>query len=158
MTTQTSSQAGTEYPYLLPQPDSETQGFWDALKRHELALQQCQDCKTFQHPPNRTCRFCLGENMGWTKVSGRGTLYTYVIVTQGILRPWRGHDPYNVIQVLPAEVDPKSVSVHNNVTYNVIYGNAIDVSNDGLKVGMPVEAVFDDVTEDVTVLRWRPAR
>ncbi len=146
-----------EYPYLLPQPDAITQGYWDALKEHRLVLQRCVDCQTYQHPPDRTCRFCLGEEMSWEELSGTGTLYTYAIVTQAILGPWRGHDPYNVIQVLPDEVDPKTVSVHNNATYNVVYGNAIEVDNDDLKVGMPMEAVFDDVTDDVTILRWRPA-
>ena len=95
--------------------------------------------------------------MAWEEVSGKGTLYTYVIVTQGILGPWRGHDPYNVIQVLPDEVDPDTVSIHNNATYNVVYGNAVEVDNDDLEVGMAMEAVFDDVTDDVTILRWKPA-
>ena len=146
-----------EYPYLLPQPDRITEGYWDALREHRLVLQRCGGCETFQHPPDRTCRFCPGEDMTWEEVSGKGTLYTYVIVTQGILGPWRGHDPYNVIQVLPDEVDPDTVSIHNNATYNVVYGNAVEVANEDLKVGMAMEAVFDDVTEYVTILRWRPA-
>ena len=49
------------------------------------------------------------------------------------------------------------MSVHNNATYNVIYGNAVEVDNEDLEVGMAMEAVFDDVTDDVTILRWRPA-
>ena len=146
-----------EYPYLLPRPDARSQGYWDALREHRLVLQRCASCRTFQHPPDRTCRFCLGEEMEWEQVSGRGALYTYVIVTQGILGPWRGHDPYNVIQVLPDEVDPSTVSVHNNATYNVVYGNAVGIDSEDLRVGMPMEAVFDDVTEDVTILRWKPA-
>ncbi len=146
-----------EYPYLLPQPDVLTQGYWDALREHRMVLQRCQSCQTFQHPPDRTCRFCLGEEMAWEEVSGKGTLYTYVIVTQSILGPWRGHDPYNVIQVLPDEVDPASVSVHNNATYNVVYSNAVEVESEDLEVGMAMEAVFDDVTDDVTILRWKPA-
>lgn len=139
-----------EYPYLLPRPDARSQGYWDALREHRLVLQRCISCRTFQHPPDRTCRFCLAEEMEWEQVSGRGALYTYVIVTQGILGPWRGHDPYNVIQVLPDEVDPATVSVHNNATYNVVYGNAVGIDSEDLRVGMPMEAVFDDVTEDVT--------
>ena len=146
-----------EYPYLLPRPDARSQGYWDALREHRLVLQRCISCRTFQHPPDRTCRFCLAEEMEWEQVSGRGALYTYVIVTQGILGPWRGHDPYNVIQVLPDEVGPATVSVHNNATYNVVYGNAVGIDSEDLRVGMPMEAVFDDVTEDVTILRWKPA-
>ena len=146
-----------EYPYLLPEPDAISQGYWDALKEHKFVLQRCVNCQTFQHPPDRTCRFCLAEEMSWEELSGKGTLYTFVIVTQGILGPWRGHDPYNVVQVLPDGVDPSTVSIHNNATYNVVYGNAVEVGNDDLKVGMRMEAVFDDVADDVTVLRWKPA-
>lgn len=146
-----------DYAYLLPEADADTQGYWDALKRHELVIQQCQACDWVQHPPAQTCRDCGGEDFGWKQLSGKGTLYTYVVVTQGVLGPWRGQDPYNVIQVLPDEVDPGSVSVHGNFTYNVFYANAVDVENDDLKVGMKLDAVFDDVTPDDTLLRWRPA-
>ena len=86
-----------------------------------------------------------------------GTRDRVVIVTQGILGPGRGHGPETVIQVITDEVDPKTVSIHGNASYNVVYGNAVEVDNDDLKVGMPMEAVFDDVTDDVTILRWKPA-
>lgn len=35
-------------------------------------------------------------------------------------------------------------------------GTAIDSGSEQLRLGLPMEAVFDEVTEDVTLVRWRP--
>lgn len=146
-----------DYPYLLPEADAESQGWWEALKEHRLVIQECQDCQWVQHPPQQTCRNCLGENFGWKELPGTGTLYSVIEVTQGILGPWRGHDPYNVVLVLADGVDPASVSIHNNFAYNVFYSNAPADAAADLKVGMKMEPVFDDVTAEDTLLRFKPA-
>lgn len=134
------------YEFLLPQPDAQTQGWWDAVKRHELVVQECVKCKAVQHPPQSICPECGSEEHGWRTVSGRGTLYSYVIVHRATLPAWREAVPYNVAMVeLEDEPDIR------------FYGNVVDVDNSDLKVGLPLVAVFDDVTPDDTILRWRPA-
>ena len=65
----------TEYQFLLPQPDPETQPYWDAAKNHELRVPKCSDCGLLRWPPQLTCPGCYGENFEWAKMSGRGTLY-----------------------------------------------------------------------------------
>jgi uncharacterized OB-fold protein len=135
----------TEYKHLLPQGDPETQPYWDALKEHELKIQRCTDCSALRFPPQKTCIKCLGENVEWEKLSGRGTLYTYIIVTQPVLPQWREDVPYNIIQVALEEAP-----------HIQVIGNAIGIDNSALKVGMPLEAVFDDATPEDTILRWKP--
>ena len=85
--------------------------------------------------------------MEWVQVSGRGILYTYVIVHQAVLSQWREVAPYNVVQV--------SIEEAPNV---IITGNAIDIDNSELKVGLPLEVVFDQVTPEDTLPRWRERR
>ena len=135
----------TEYKYLLPLADPETQPYWDALKQHELRIQRCTSCQTLRFPPHKICTNCYSENSEWEKLSGRGTLYTYIIVTQPVLPQWREAVPYNVIQVALEEAPEIQ-----------IMGNAVGVDDSQLKVGMPLEAVFDDVTPEDTILRWKP--
>lgn len=135
----------SEYKYLLPQPDPETQEWWDAVKRHELLLQRCTQCKTFRHPPQGTCSNCYSESREWVKLSGRGTLYTYIVVTQAVLPQWREAGPYNIVQVTPEEAP--AIRIH---------GNVVGLDNSQLRVGMPLQVFFDDVTPNDTIPRWRP--
>jgi hypothetical protein len=39
-----------------------------------------------------------------------------------------------------------------------MFGNIVDCAIDEINLNMPVEVVFDDVTEDCTLLKWRPVR
>lgn len=133
-----------EYPYLLPQPDGLTQPWWDATRRHELVIQECAECSTLRHPPTGTCANCGSEAVAWRTMSGRGTLYAYVIVHQTALPRWRDAVPYNIVQV--ALDDAPGIR---------LYGNVVDFDDTKLRVGLPLEAVFDDVTSEDTIIRWR---
>ena len=141
MTTETTAQ----YKYLLPLPDAETQPWWDGIKRHELLLQRCVDCQTFRHPPQGTCTRCYSEQAEWVKTSGRGTVYTFILVYHPVLRQWQDDIPYNIVQVTPEEAPDLQ-----------IYGNMVGVENAEIRVGMPVQVVFDDVTPQHTIPRWQP--
>lgn len=134
----------SDYPLLLPQPDPLTQGFWDAAKRHRLALQECARCATLRHPPTRMCAHCGSEVAHWRELSGEGTLYSYVIVHQTALPAWRSRVPYNIVLVAPREAP-----------HLRIHGNVVGLDDAGLKVGLALEAVFDDVTSEDTLIRWR---
>lgn len=135
-----------EYAYLLPQPDSLTQPFWDAAKRHELVIQECGECGKLRHPPVGICAECGSEATGWRTMSGRGTLYSHVVVHQTALPSWRTAVPYNIVMVTPDEAPEIR-----------LYSNVIDFDHSKLKVGLPLVAAFDDVTSDDTIIRWRVA-
>ena len=139
------AEPASEYPYLLPLPDGDTQPWWDGIRRHELLLQQCAQCQTFRHPPQGTCPKCYSERVEWVRVSGRGTVYTYIVVYHPVVPQWQESAPYNVAQVAPEEAP-----------HIRIYGNVINIDDEDIRVGMPVEIVFDDVTPENTIPRWQP--
>src|SRR3954471_8253816 len=64
---------------MLPQPTPETAPFWEGCKAHELRLQFCTDCSKFFFYPRALCPTCWGTNLEWRRVSGKGTLTTYVL-------------------------------------------------------------------------------
>ncbi|MAF85797.1 MAG: hypothetical protein CL875_04895 [Dehalococcoidales bacterium] len=134
-----------KYKYLLPLPDFETKEWWGALRWYELVFQRCTRCQTFRHPPQGTCPRCYSEDHEWIKVSGRGILYSYITVWQPVLPQWRGDVPYNIVQVTLEDAP--------NIK---IIGNVIGVDNSRLTINMPLVAVFDDVTQEDTILRWQP--
>ncbi|WP_037491973.1 Zn-ribbon domain-containing OB-fold protein [Sphingobium indicum] len=133
-----------EYPYLLPQADVLTKPFWDALREHKLAIQECGACGKLRHPPIGVCPECGSEAIAWRVMNGRGTLYSYIVVHQTALPNWRGSVPYNIVMVALDEAPDIK-----------LYGNVVDFDDAQLKVGLPVVASYDDVTSEDTILRWR---
>jgi hypothetical protein len=130
------------YTKPLPRITADNRPFWDATKRHELRLQRCGGCGCWRYPPAPVCPQCLSEEAEWRRVSGRGTVSTFVILHKVYFASFAGDAPYNVVQV---ELDegPR------------LTANLIDVPNERIRVGMRVEVVFDDVTPQVTVPRFR---
>lgn len=134
------------YTKPLPQPTPETQEFWDSVKRHQMALQQCQACNDFYFYPRPFCPKCHSRDVQWVPVSGRGRLETYVINH----RPapgFEGDAPY-VIAIVTLDEGPRLMT------------NLIDVepTPEALPADLPLEVVYDDVTDEITLTKFRPAR
>ena len=60
----------------LPVPDLDTKEYWEGCKRHELLLQRCNQCGHYRFPPSPMCHHCMSMSYEWTRVSGRGRLYS----------------------------------------------------------------------------------
>ncbi|MSQ42341.1 MAG: Zn-ribbon domain-containing OB-fold protein [Dehalococcoidia bacterium] len=134
------------YNKPLPAPTPETQEYWDGLKRHELRIQRCRDCSRHYFYPRPFCPHCYSRNVEWTTVSGKGKLHTFVIN----YRPARGFEsdvPY-VIAIVELDEGARMMT------------NLINVQPDPQHVtaDMPVEIVYDDVTPEVTLPKFQPAR
>lgn len=129
----------------IPEPDDVTRPYWDAARSHELHIRKCLDCSKMQHPPRPACPSCGSEKHEWVKVSGDGVVYTFIIDYR-LMVP--GFDkPYVVAQVNPVEAQDDTVRVVANV---------IDCPIESVYIGMPVEVVFEDVSDAVTLPQFRP--
>ena len=133
----------TEYSKPLPEVTPDNQPFWDACKRHELSLQRCQDCGHLRLP-SPICPQCLCMNSEWVGMSGRGRVYTWTTIYQRYHAGFAGELPYNVAMV-ELEEGPRLIT------------NIVGCDNEDLRIGMEVEVVFEDVTEEMTLPRFRPA-
>jgi len=134
--------AGTTIPLPVPTPDNA--GFWEACRHHELRLQYCARCGAVRHPPRPTCPQCVSFDFEWRRASGRGIVYTFTIVHGPTLAAFQASAPYNVVVIQLVE-GPFFVS------------NLVGCSADRITVGMPVEVVFEDVSDTVTLPKFRPA-
>ena len=135
--------AGVAKP--LPKPTPDTQPFWDAVKRHELMLPKCKACGQLHFFPRPFCPHCFSWDLEWVRCSGKGKLYSYVINH----RPAPGFEeeaPY-VIAVVELDEGPRMLS------------NLIDIepTPETVQVDMPVEILFQDVNEEMTMFKFRPA-
>ncbi|HZP41556.1 MAG TPA: Zn-ribbon domain-containing OB-fold protein [Candidatus Binatia bacterium] len=134
-----------DYPGPLPIPTPESRPFWEAARRHELSLPRCRACGRFHYFPRAACPFCLSPDLAWQRASGRGTLYTFTVVHRG-LRGFPLGPPY-VLAVVELAEGPRMMT-------NLV-GIAPDPAQ--IRIGMPVEVAFEDVTREVALPRFRPA-
>lgn len=127
-------------------PDHITAGYWEAAARRELAIQQCVKCKHFQHMPRPICSQCYSDDLTFTKVSGRGTIFSYTIAEHPVHPALAEKLPYNVILVdLDDAPGVRLVS------------NLVGAGNDAVKIGLPVEVVFEEPMPGTVIPRFKPA-
>jgi uncharacterized OB-fold protein len=134
-----------EYAKPLPSPDPVTRPFWESLKAHAMRLQRCAGCGMFVYYPRPLCPGCLSDQLAWTAVSGRGTVYAFAIVHRHPNRAFTANGPY-VLAMVELEEGARLMS-------NLV---EIDPDPSAVQVGMPVQVVYDDVTDDVTLPKFRP--
>lgn len=129
----------------LPKPDDLSRPFFEGARRHALMIQRCGDCGAYQLPGRTVCDECFSEKLEWVEASGRGTVFSYVIVHQKYHPAFADRVPYNAT-VIELEEGPRLVS------------NVAEVDNQDIRVGMPVEVFFEDVSEDISLPRFRLTR
>ncbi len=134
-----------DYTGPVPVPSPETRPFWEAARRHELCLQRCRSCGRHVFYPRAVCPHCLGADLEWQRVSGRGTLDTFTVVHRG-LRGFPLGPPY-VIAIVELTEGPRLMT-------NLV---GIEADPAKIRIGMAVEVVFEDVTAEVSLPRFRPA-
>lgn len=135
-----------EYAKPVPrQEDPElTQPFWDAAKRHELIIPRCTYCNRFFWYPRPACPSCLREGWEWTPVSGRARLHTFTIVYQAAHPAFQDDVPY-AFAMVQLEEGPRMMT------------NVVDCDVADVRVDMPLTVKFDDVTDEWTLVKFRPA-
>lgn len=132
----------SEYSKPLPTLTDENRPFWDGCRAGVLQLQRCA-CGRLRYPISAFCPQCLGASFEWTPVSGRGTVFSYVVFHTAYHPGFKGDLPYNVALVQLAE-GPR------------MYSNIVGAAHDAVRIGDEVEVTFDPVTPEITIPRFRP--
>ena len=123
---------GVPLPDLERIPDYE-QGFWEGARNGELRIQQCSDCGLFRHLPTPMCPQCSSLDCEWTRVSGRGFVYSFVIVRHPVHPAIAEKEqvPYNVCMIELEEQEGLRVC-----------SNVLNVPPEDIEIGMPVQVSF----------------
>jgi len=125
----------------LPKLTGLTAEFYAFTRRHELRFQRCTGCGRWRHVPRLLCPACGSAAVEWARSSGRGRVHTWS-TTHRPMHPAFLELPYATV-VVEMDEGPRLLTT------------IVDVAPDALAVGMPVEVVFDDVTDTVTLPRFR---
>ena len=116
--------------------------FFAAARKRRLVVQRCTDCGELRFPARELCRACLGTTSEWVPVSGRGEVFSYNVMHH-VYHPAFADDVPYVVAIVKLEEGVKLTT------------SLVGASPDTVRIGAPVEPVFDDLSDEVTLPRFR---
>ncbi len=131
------------YAKPLPQVTKDDRPFWEGTRQHRLLLPKCRACGHVWFPPYTTCARCLSFDRDWVQASGRGNVWGFVEMVQPYISSFAKDIPYNVVLV---QLDEGPL----------MFSNLVGTPYSEIRVGLPVEAVFEGVTPEITLVKFRP--
>lgn len=130
-------------PFKQPVASHLTEPFWSASQEGRLVIQHCAACASYIHYPSAVCDRCLSTSLEWREVAGNGTVESFSTVHRAFSAEFESDVPYTVAIVrLDEQV--------NLLTW------LVDVSGEDVEIGMRVEVVFEQVSAEVALHRFRP--
>lgn len=127
----------------VPVPTKETQPYWDGCKQHELRVQKCAACGHHQFYPRLYCTTCMSDRVEWVKTSGRAKILSYTIIYRPVTQAFAGNVPY-VVAMVTLDEGPQMMT------------NIVGCEPEKVHIGMPVQVMFDDWTEEISVPKFKP--
>ena len=129
------------FPHPRPAITHDNHFFWEGIAQRRLLLQRCSGCGRLRHPPGPACPQC--HSLEWTAIeaSGRGTVYSYVVVHQPRLPAFQY--PLTVVTV-ELEEGTRLVANLLGSTPESRNGPAVGAADADL-VGAPVQLDFQEV-------------
>ena len=132
----------------LPHPITpEAKPYWDGAREGKLMIPKCRTCgKAFLYP-RVLCPFCASRDIAWIQASGRGRLYAFEIAYQILNTAFKVKTPV-ILAMVELEEGPRLLTNLVNV----------EPSPQALTCDMPVEVVFEKLTDQVSLPMFQPAK
>ena len=128
----------------IPVPNELSKPFWEAAKQGVLAMQRCQSCGHFQHPPYPTCVNCMAIDLKFEPVEGKGAIYAYTIMYHTGDKRFAPAVPYASI-IVELDAAPGALMA----------GNLLGAPYAEAKVGRRVEVIFEPLNDEITLPQFR---
>ena len=119
--------------WVLPTVDERTSAFFTSGK---ILLQTCTSCSTTQHPPEDVCHRCQAMEFEFREFAGKGSIYSYTIVRHPVHPALVEAIPYVVVLVSLDEIPDVRIT-----------GNLLDATPEQVQIGLPVVAVWEEITD-----------
>jgi len=121
--------------------------FWEGTAIGELRFQKCNECGNKMFPARLYCTNCMSQNIGWSKASGKGKIYSYSVAYE--------YPPARVAKFLST---PYIIALVDLIEGVRMMTNIIDCEPENIKIGMPVEVIFTDIGENIILPKFKPAK
>jgi uncharacterized OB-fold protein len=135
--------ASTEYTKPLPRITRLNRPFFAGARQGELRLQRCDACGQYWFPPSTNCPRCLSTAHTWTPVSGRGRVWSWIVMHQRYFTSFESDLPYNVA-FIQLDEGPFMMST------------VVGIPADAIRCDLPVEVTFEPATDEIAVPKFRP--
>ena len=124
--------SGETPKYLIPNPTPEDREFWTGAHpdTSELRIQHCTTCGKHQHYARMLCCHCGKETLEWITASGNGTVYSFTVIRQNGVPPFKERLPFVVATVDLDEEGARMIAAMP------------DLDPDDAQIGMRVHARF----------------
>jgi len=132
-------------PRPLPKLEGDAAPYWRALAAGRIELPRCTACRRWVFYPRPFCPSCMSREVAWQEVSGNGTVYTFTIVRKPTNPYFLGQAPY-VYAVVELDVGVRLPTM------------LVECDPEQVEIGAAVEPVFARVSDEVTLLHFRPRR
>lgn len=136
--------------WLAPATDEQSAPFWEGTASGELRMQACGSCGRFRFPPRPACPWCHSFEIEWKAVSGRGTIWSFVVPHPPLLPAYEAWAPFNVILV-ELDEDPTLRLTGNLLATEDGHVNEVDPAT--IRIGERVRVVFRPFG-DLAVPQW----
>ncbi|MDB5731625.1 MAG: DNA-binding protein [Variovorax sp.] len=127
-----------------PQPgiSDDTRFFWEGARAGRLLIQRCKGCGLLRHPPGPVCSQCHSFEWDTVQASGRGTVYSFVVMHYPEVAPF---DHPNPIALIALEEGTRLVS------------QLVGVQPGQVRIGQAVQVEFNSFDDGELVLpQFRP--
>ena len=130
-------------PALRPRPalTQDNTFFFEGARQGKLLIQRCGSCGALRHPPRPACNICRSFEWDTVVASGRGTVYSYVVV----------HHPQ-----VPAFDYPLPIAVVELEEGTRLVADIVGLAPEAVTIGMPVVVDFVAVDDELTLPLFRP--
>ena len=115
--------------------------FWEGVKQGKLLIQRCKSCGDLHHPPGPGCPKCQSFDWDTIESSGKGTVYSFVVMHYPEVPPFEYPNPVGLIEL---EEGVRLIS------------QLIGVKPGDVKVGQKVQVEFVTFDGDLVLPQFRP--
>jgi uncharacterized OB-fold protein len=136
--------AGKQTPRRpAPGISDDTRFFWDGAREGKLLIQRCKGCGTLRHPPGPVCSSCHSFEWDALQSSGRGTVYSFVVMHYPEVPPF---DYPNPIALVELEEGTRLVA------------QLVGVDPSKVEIGQAVQVEFNRFDGDLVLPQFRPVQ
>lgn len=129
----------------LPEITDQTRPFWTAAKNRKLVLQKCSRCGTCNFHPKPWCIECGCRDIPWSEVKPTGTIYSYTVSRAVAMNLSGWQDELPVLFCL--------VDLDDGAR---LYAQVTHATPETIRIGMRVEAYFEDISAEAAIPKFRP--
>jgi len=132
------------YEKPVPAIDPDSAPYWEGAKDGKLMIQRCKKTGQAFLYSRQLVPGVDDSQVEWIEASGKGEVYSFTVARRPAGAAFQGDCPYVVASVT---LDEGARIISNIVTDDVA----------AVKIGMRVETIFDAVSDDLTIPKFRPA-